>query len=73
MAHFSDCSTVAANCNNETQKQMRDGTVDHFPGVEDADVLGVERAEEELGLGVGAEQLHEGRPPDLELGAQCQE
>ena len=73
MRFYFTARLVAANCNNETQKQMRDGTVDHFPGVEDADVLGVERAEEELGLGVGAEQLHEGRPPDLELGAQCQE
>ena len=31
MVHFSECSTVAANCNTETQIEMRDGTVEHFP------------------------------------------
>ena len=30
--HFSECSTVAENCNCETQIEMRDGTVEHFPG-----------------------------------------
>ena len=25
-------STVAANCNTEAQNEMRDGTVEHFPG-----------------------------------------
>ena len=32
MLHFSECSTVVANCNAETQIKMRDGTVEHFPG-----------------------------------------
>ena len=32
MVHFSECSTVAANCNTETQIEMRDRTVEHFPG-----------------------------------------
>ena len=31
MVHFSECSTAAANCNNETQIEMRGGTVEHFP------------------------------------------
>ena len=31
MVHFSECSTIAANCNNETQIGMRDWTVEHFP------------------------------------------
>ena len=31
MVHFSECSTVATNCNAETQIEMRDGTVEHFP------------------------------------------
>ena len=31
MLHFSECSTVAANCNTETEIEMRDGTVEHFP------------------------------------------
>ena len=30
--HFSECSTVAANCSSETQIETRDGTVEHFPG-----------------------------------------
>ena len=34
MVHFSECSTVAANCKAETQIEMRDGTVEHFPGQE---------------------------------------
>ena len=31
MVHFSECSSVAANCNAETQIEMRDGPVLHFP------------------------------------------
>ena len=31
MVHFSECSTIAANCNTETQIEMRDGTVEQFP------------------------------------------
>ena len=27
-----ECSTVSANCYTETQIEMRDGTVEHFPG-----------------------------------------
>ena len=40
MAHFSECSTVAANCSTETQIEMRDGTVENFPELlqEDVDV-----------------------------------
>ena len=33
MVHFSKCSTTAANCSPETQIEMKDGTVEHFPGV----------------------------------------
>ena len=33
MVHFSECSTVAANCNAKTRIEMRDGTVGHFPDV----------------------------------------
>ena len=33
MVHFSECSTVAANCKTETQIEMRDGTVERFPVV----------------------------------------
>ena len=36
MIHFSECSTVAANCKTETQ--MRDGTVEHFPDLPLSDV-----------------------------------
>ena len=32
MIHFSECSTVAENCNTETQIEMRDGTAERFPG-----------------------------------------
>ena len=32
--HFSEYPTVAANCNTENQIEMRDGTVEHLPGVE---------------------------------------
>ena len=28
-----ECSTVSANCYTETQIEMRDGTVEHFPGL----------------------------------------
>ena len=40
MVHFSECSTVAANCSTETQMEMRDGTVENFPELlqEDVDV-----------------------------------
>ena len=27
------CQTIEANCNTETQIEMRDGTVEHFPGL----------------------------------------
>ena len=33
MVHFSQCSTVAGNWDTETQIEMRDGTVEHFPVV----------------------------------------
>ena len=33
MVHFSECSTVAANCNTQIQIEMRDGTAEHFPDV----------------------------------------
>ena len=33
MVHFSECSTVTANCNTEEQIEMRDGTVEHFPAL----------------------------------------
>ena len=39
MLHFSEFSTVAANCNTETQIEMRDGTVEHFPVCDEAPVL----------------------------------
>ena len=32
MFYFSECSTVAANCNTEIEIEMRDRTVEHFPG-----------------------------------------
>ena len=32
MVHLSECSTVAGNCNTETQIEMSDGTDEHFPG-----------------------------------------
>ena len=31
MVHFCECSTVATNYNTETQIEMRDRTVEHFP------------------------------------------
>ena len=31
--YFTECSSVAANYNTETQIEMRDGTVEHFPGL----------------------------------------
>ena len=31
MVHFSECSTVAANCDTETQIGMRYRSVEHFP------------------------------------------
>ena len=34
MVHYSECSTAAANCNTEMQPDMSDGTVEHFPGVQ---------------------------------------
>ena len=44
MVHFSECSTVAANCNTETQIEMRDETVKHIPegGFERAKVFRVD-------------------------------
>ena len=51
MEHFSECPTVAANCNTETQIEIRDRTDEHFPARPD-DVVrdgdgGHERAESE--------------------------
>ena len=47
MVHFSERSTVAANCNTETQIEMRDGTVGHFPVV---DVRGVDGGQDAVVL-----------------------
>ena len=45
MVHFSECSTVGASCNTETQIEMRDGTVEHLPELDRARLcrLGVVR------------------------------
>ena len=62
MVHFPKCSTVAANCSTETQVEMRDGTVEHFPGEVAADFPAIhggqqrqERHDEQLHV-VGARE-----------------
>ena len=52
------CLTVAANCNTETQIEMRDRTVEHFPGLEEAVPAARARVTEQLVQGsVAAEDV----------------
>ena len=56
MVHFYECYTVAANCSTVTQIEMRDRTVEHFPGA----------------VGIGGDEGHSGEGDVVEGGHAVQ-
>ena len=75
MAHFSECSTVAANCNTATQIEMRDRTAELFPGealVLHEDEDGRDLVGEHVGVGRGRQPLA-GQRHDVQPGRELVE
>ena len=48
MVHFSECSTIAANCDTDTQIEMRDGIVEHVTRPQVAENMENEQTERQI-------------------------